>query len=382
MDDPDWAAARSRVGRTLSGKWTLEDVLGVGGMAAVYRAVHRNGSRAAVKMLHPALGGDAELKERFLREGYAANRIQHDGVVKVLDDDVDAAENAVYLVMELLKGEPLDSRLERKGGRLPLSEALSIGYYTADALVAAHGAGILHRDIKPENLFLCADGRVKILDFGLARLVERSSTAMTREGSVLGTPAFMSPEQARGRWSEIDARADVFSLGATIFTLISGKNLHEASTPMDALVAAASRPARSLREVSPEVSAPIAQVIDRATAFSPAERFSDMATMREALAQASAELAAPQPVRLSLPDFSPAAMASTAVLDPAEQDAVMARVREITAARPEPSALPVAPTAPALSKPASRGWLLLLLFGAVVLVCVAAAVTWFVIRSR
>jgi serine/threonine-protein kinase len=292
--DADLARARSRLGRVLSDRWTLEEVLGVGGMAAVYRAVDRTGSRAAIKLLHPEISLNPTLRERFLREGYAANRIQHDGVVKVAGDDVYTTENTVYLVMELLEGEPLAERLKRVQ-KLGLSEALSFGWHAADALVAAHAAGIIHRDIKPENLFLTAQGRVKILDFGLARLRERTGMAATKEGSLLGTPAFMSPEQATGSWSQVDARADIWSLGATIFTLISGRNVHDGRTPLELLVAAARTPARSLGIVVPDAPTDVVTTIDKALAFHAQNRYADMAAFRDALARAGAALSAAAP---------------------------------------------------------------------------------------
>jgi len=291
--DSDLARARSRLGRVLSDRWMLEEVLGVGGMAVVYRAVDRQGSRAAIKLLHPEISLNPTLRERFLREGYAANRIQHDGVVKVVGDDAYTTENTVYLVMELLEGEALDVRLKRQQ-QLALSEAVSVGWYAADALAAAHAAGILHRDIKPDNLFLTAQGRVKILDFGLARLRERSGMSGTQEGSLLGTPAFMSPEQATGSWSQIDARADVWSLAATIFTLISGRNVHEGRTALELLVAAASTPARSLSTVAPGAPTDIVTIVDKALAFHPQNRYADMAAFRDALARAGAAVAAAQ----------------------------------------------------------------------------------------
>ncbi len=350
MDD-DLALAQVRVGRTLNGQWRLDSVLGVGGMAAVYRAVQPDGSAVAVKMLHPEISADAELRERFLREGYAANRIPHDGVLKVLGDAVDQADGAAFLVMELLDGEALDARLERKGGSLPRGEVLAIGASAADALCAAHQQGVLHRDIKPDNLFLTRDGRVKILDFGLARLAERQGQASsTREGAVLGTPAFMSPEHAMGRWSQIDARADVWSLGATLFTLLTGKNVHEGATPMDVLVAAATKPARSLAEVAPQLGAEVASVIDRAVAFRPEDRYPDMASFKLALDHAVAATSGDHGARPSIPDlqlpmrgyFDGQAIAATMAIDPAEQARAMQKVPSVATAGRAPLAATVA----------------------------------------
>src|SRR5690349_5883660 len=181
---------QARAGTVLNAKWRLESVLGVGGMAAVYSAVHRNQSRVAIKMLHPELSLDNGVRTRFLREGYVANTVDHPGAVRVFDDDL-TADGAAFLVMELLVGETLDSRAERKGGKLPAGEVLAITDELLDVLAAAHDKGIVHRDIKPDNLFVTREGRLKVLDFGIARVRELSQEShATAAGTFLGTPAF------------------------------------------------------------------------------------------------------------------------------------------------------------------------------------------------
>lgn len=301
--DPLLERARTRLGRVLKGKWTLEDVLGVGGMAAVYRAVHRNGAAVAIKMLHPELAMDHGLRDRFLREGYVANKVGHDGTVKVLDDDVDDTDGAAFLVMELLEGETVEKRFLRKGERLPMPEVLSIAYHAADVLCAAHENGIVHRDIKPENLFLTLAGVLKILDFGVARLLERTHSdapTSTQQGASLGTPAFMPPEQARGRWNAVDGRSDVWSLGATMFTLISGQWVHEMETTAEQIIAAATRPSRSLRDVAHDAPDYVVALVDRAIAFDMADRYQTMEDFRSAVQDAAARLSrASKPPKVS-----------------------------------------------------------------------------------
>ena len=160
-------------------------------MAAVYRGSHRNGNRVAVKVLHSSVSNHADLRERFLREGYVANRVDHRGAVRVLDDDI-AEDGSVFLVMELLEGHTLDARWERAGRQLPPREVAELTHQLLDVLAAAHDKGIVHRDIKPENLFLTGDGILKVLDFGIARLRDTTGVGMasaTRTGSMLGTPA-------------------------------------------------------------------------------------------------------------------------------------------------------------------------------------------------
>src|SRR5580700_10802447 len=153
QDDPQVVRARGRIGVLLQDKWRLESLLGVGGMAAVYAATHRNGKRVAVKMLHEEFSHDPEVRNRFLQEGYAANTIQHEGAVSVLDDDL-APDGSAFIVMELLDGETVEQRWARSGERLPAREVLAVVEQLLDVLAAAHAKNVVHRDIKPENLFI------------------------------------------------------------------------------------------------------------------------------------------------------------------------------------------------------------------------------------
>jgi serine/threonine-protein kinase len=277
--------ARARVGSILDGKWTLERLLGVGGMAAVYEARHRNGARAGVKILHRDLSRNADVRERFRREGYAANLVEHPGAVKVLDDDVVADgldKGTAYLVMELLEGEALQDRLERAPPATEL-EFLRIAHGVLDVLEAAHARGVVHRDLKPENLFLArseagASATIKVLDFGLARLLQGQS--ITTYGLALGTPSFMSPEQAAGRIDEIDGRTDLFALAATGFCMRSGRRIHEADDAVDLVLKMAKLPAPRLGTVCSDVSGPFARVIDRALEFRREDRYESAAAMR------------------------------------------------------------------------------------------------------
>ena len=269
--------AAQRVGTWLREKYRLDAVIGVGGMAAVYRGAHRNGNRVAVKVLHAELSINAEIRDRFLKEGYVANAVEHPGAVRVIDDDT-TDDGAVFLVMELLEGDTLASRWEAANRRLPAREVAELASQVLGVLGAAHAKGIVHRDIKPENLFLTRDGLVKVLDFGIARMRD-SSRAATRTGRMMGTPAFMPKEQALGLSKEIDGRTDLWALGATMFTLISGRYVHDAETPESMIVFTATRPAPPLASVMPEVPAALAKVIDRALAFEMADRFPDAPAM-------------------------------------------------------------------------------------------------------
>jgi eukaryotic-like serine/threonine-protein kinase len=281
--DPRLMRAHVRVGKTLRGKLRLDALLAVGGMASVYAATHRNGSRVAVKLLHTELGNDPGIRARFVKEGYAANQVDHPGVVRVIDDD-ETEDGALFLTMELLDGESIEGRASRLGGRLPVDEVLAIADQVLDVLAAAHDKGVVHRDLKPENIFLTRAGQVKLLDFGIARLRELSAgSKATRTGSILGTPAFMPPEQARGQWTLVDARSDLWALGATAFTLITGRPVHVADTPNESLGAAMTRPAPPLAAIAREIPPEIASLVDRALAYDKTARWASAREMQVAL---------------------------------------------------------------------------------------------------
>ena len=340
------AECRKRVGRELGGKWHIDRLVGFGGMAAVYAATHRNGRNAALKLLHANYAAMPQVRERFLREAYIANKIHHPGVVRIEDDDA-TAEGVPFLVMELLEGESLEHTVARRGGKLPVGEVMRLVERVLDIVEEAHAAGIVHRDLKPENLFMTRDGQVKVLDFGIARLLEGTEgTTRTREGLVMGTPAFMAPEQALGRWSAVDARTDLWAIGAIAFSLISGRMVHEAPSGNETLVLAASRPAPSLARVS---DAPIAVVrcIDRALSYDMAKRFDDAATMHGDVLRVLAELG-----KSSLPP-GPAALAPSRPAPALAAPSIPALEVKPPRSAPPPSAAP--PERPPTLEPPRQG---------------------------
>jgi serine/threonine protein kinase len=230
--------AERRVGTTIKGKWTLEKLLGVGGMAAVYVGVHRIGQRSAIKILHPEVARSPELCARFEQEAHAVNRFTHPNVVAIRDVDV-TEDGAPFLVMELLEGTSLADLAARPGG-VETAELLRLADALLDVLVAAHAQGIVHRDIKPDNLFVTRDGTLKVLDFGIARVKDGMKELRTRAGAMLGTAPYMAPEQILGR--DVDARVDLFAVGATMFRLLAGRRIHEASSEPELLVKMATVP--------------------------------------------------------------------------------------------------------------------------------------------
>jgi serine/threonine-protein kinase len=271
-------APTARIGQVLKDKWTIERLLGAGGMATVYAARHRNGRTVAVKMLHPEMSERPDVRERFRREGYAANKVGHPGAVEVFDDDV-ADDGSAFLVMEMLEGEPLTARANR--GIIEIDALLGWMDAILDVLAKAHEQGIVHRDLKPDNIFLTNDGRVKLLDFGIARVTDAMPTSFkTRTGTAIGTGPYMSPEQATGRLDQLDGRADIFSVGATMFRLIARRKIHEVKNDADLLVAMATMPAPPLASVAKGTPPGVAAIVDRSLAFLAGRRYPDARTMQ------------------------------------------------------------------------------------------------------
>jgi serine/threonine-protein kinase len=315
--------AKARIGTTLR-KWRVDRLIDVGGMAAVYAATHRNTNRVALKILHPQLSQHEDVRERFLREGYVANSVEHPGAVSVLDDDV-TPDGAPFLVMELLEGESLQSRLERPPP-LALADTIFVAEQLLDVLAAAHDKNIVHRDIKPANVYLTNKGTVKLLDFGLARVRDSEAYLQTtRDGIVMGTAAFMAPEQAHAQTELVDPRADQWAVGALVFYLLTGKYVHEGKTMLDRILAAARTPARSLATVAPQLPASLVAIVDRSLAFRKEARFPDTRAMRDAMHEVATSLGiARESVRDSRTSSSssskriPLPRPESVTLDPAE----------------------------------------------------------------
>jgi len=290
-DDDQRCRATSRVGKLVNERWHLDSLIGVGGMASVYAATHRNGKQVAIKMLHPELSTDAGVRQRFIDEGYVANRVNHPGTASVLDDG-ETDEGLVFLVMDLLQGQTLEERLQEHRTLHP-REVLTIAGGVLDVLEAAHDAGIVHRDIKPANIFLVHDGAVKLLDFGIARLTSPGHPTTTQWGVTMGTPTFMAPEQARGHWEQVDGRTDLWALGASMFMALTGRPVHAAETTNEELLSAMTKRAPLLGNVVPGASKLLVELVDRALAFEPAERWPGARAMQTALRMVQAEIEAP-----------------------------------------------------------------------------------------
>lgn len=276
-------SARDRLGRTLGGKYHLREVLGAGGTAVVYRATDNEGSTFAIKVLHDHLSRSEEVCRRFIREGQLGNVLDHPNTIRVLDYG-STEEQCPYLVLEFLEGESLEDRRVRAGGRLDMWETLDYCDQLLAVLEVAHAKNIVHRDIKPSNLFVMKTGVLKVLDFGIARLTDDTSATSTKTGQMVGTPAFMPPEQALSRPRDIDARTDIWSVGATLFTLLSGEHVHIAETSSEHLVKAATLHSRSLARALPGVPANVEALVAKCLAFDKSERWASATEMRAELA--------------------------------------------------------------------------------------------------
>ena len=254
----------------------------MGGSAAVYAATHRNGHRCALKVVHPSYSlAPAEL-ERFRQEPYVANKVAHPGIVRIYDDGIDEL-GLPYFVMELLEGECMGSRLGRHQKSSPgdvyliLEGALSV-------LAKAHQLGILHRDIKPSNLFVCKDGTLRVLDFGIARSDKLSQ--LTATGMVLGTPAFMPPEQALGQREALGPATDIFAVGATGLVLLHGRSLRSGNE----LALAAICPLPKAASVGIEAPRRFLDVLEKACSFDIARRYATADEMLHALRATAREV--------------------------------------------------------------------------------------------
>jgi serine/threonine protein kinase len=306
----------------LAGRYHLLEKIGEGGMGSVFVARDERSSddaqrEVAIKVLHKTLITDDGAIARFRNEARAASTIDHPNVCRVLD--VGEFEGAPFLVMERLVGENLATRLAREQ-TLPPVRAAEIVVELLAGLEAAHGRGVLHRDLKPENIFLARDGETtvaKIVDFGVAKFVgdDAERVKMTRTGALVGTPAYMSPEQALGE--EVDVRSDVWATGVLLFEMLAGRLPFDAANYNAMLVKIATEPPPPIRTVLPALDGNLADLVDRALARRREERFGSAAEMAAAM---RAWLAG-APLRLAVPRVAmPTPLFSTTPMSWAEQE--------------------------------------------------------------
>jgi serine/threonine-protein kinase len=299
--------------RELLGRYQVQERIGQGAMADVYRAYDPGIDRVlAIKVLKGEVRQNPEYVARFLREARAAGALSHPSIVTIYD--VGEAEGYPYIAMELLDGEPLDEALKGRAG-LPVDEVLGIGVQLAEALAYAHAQGVVHRDIKPSNIIINRrTGVVKILDFGIARMadaasVENDDSLKTQVGQVMGTPRYMSPEQVLGE--EIDGRSDLFSVGVVLYELITGQRAFNGANAATLALQIVQSDPRPIPELSGQTPAGLQFIIGKLLAKRRDRRYATGAELAQALQREQAALAAarvegkdrrvmPMPVRLTL----------------------------------------------------------------------------------
>jgi len=272
------------LGVLLDGKYTVERKLGSGSMGVVYAATHRLiNKQIAIKVFTPETGGDESLAERFKQEAEAAARIRHPSIVAVNDfGETDSGQ--LYIVMEYLDGVSLREVINKES-RLAPDHVVNLGRQICSGIAAAHSVGIVHRDLKPENVFIeMVDGRetVRIFDFGIAKLLDRAG--LTKAGYVLGTPAYMSPEQATAQL--LDHRSDIYSVGIILYELLSGQPPFTGAKPQQVLVKHVIEQAQPLDALRPDIPAALARVIMRALEKAPDDRHQTALDFGNALAEA------------------------------------------------------------------------------------------------
>ena len=270
-------------GRVLA-HYRLVEKIGAGGMGVVYSAEDTHLDRSvAVKVLPPEAVADPERRQRFVQEAKSASALNHPNIIHIYD--IDTSDEVDFMAMEFVAGRTLGELIGRKG--LPIGEALKYAVQIADALAAAHGAGIVHRDLKPANIMVSDKGLVKILDFGLAKLVEsapgpdagatRTQQAVTDEGTIMGTDAYMSPEQAEGK--KVDARSDIFAFGAVLYEMVSGRRAFQGDSRIATLSAICYKDPPLLEGLPLDLE----KLIGRCLRKEPDRRFQHMADVRVAL---------------------------------------------------------------------------------------------------
>ncbi|GHH10825.1 protein kinase domain-containing protein [Streptomyces rubradiris] len=348
------------------GRYQLRDLLGEGGMASVHLAHDTVLDRpVAIKTLHTELGREQAFRERFRREAQAVAKLTHTNIVSVFDTGEDELNGMAtpYIVMEYVEGRPLGSVLEedvRQYGAMPADKALKV---TADVLAAleiSHEMGLVHRDIKPGNVMTTKRGVVKVMDFGIARAMQSGVTSMTQTGMVVGTPQYLSPEQALGRG--VDARSDLYSVGIMLFQLVTGRLPFDADSPLAIAYAHVQEepvaPSSVNRALPPAVDALVARALKK----NPNERFPSAEAMRAECLRVAASLQAATPS--IVPDAGPRQSGSgvgAAVFPPVDRANPAPQGQPLTPYQPAPAPAPhpygsPTPPAPAYGYPPRTGY--------------------------
>ncbi|MFD3545627.1 protein kinase [Streptomyces sp. NPDC058655] len=347
-------------GSLAGGRYQLRDLLGEGGMASVYLAYDSALDRqVAIKTLHSDLGREQSFRERFRREAQAVAKLSHTNIVSVFDTGEGELGGAVmpYIVMEYVEGRPLGSVLEadiRQYGAMPADKALKVTADVLAALESSHEMGLVHRDIKPGNVMMTKRGVVKVMDFGIARAMQSGVTSMTQTGMVVGTPQYLSPEQALGRG--VDARSDLYSVGIMLFQLLTGRIPFDADSPLAIAYAHVQEepvaPSSINRSVTPAMDALVARALKK----NPNERFPTAAAMGDEVARimGAGQTGAPVIVQ-GVPAGGSGAGVSSAVFPPVDS-AVSAPPQHAVQQPYQPHHATPSPYAPAPAPQAHGGY--------------------------
>lgn len=276
------------IGKTLSNRYVIEELLGQGGMSAVYKATDPNLKRVvAIKMIHTHLSGNPDFVKRFEEEAAAVAQLRHHGIIQVYDFNRDG--DVYYMVLEFVPGETIQAHLKRLNDakrKLSTTKAMEYMTHVCDAVDYAHQRGMIHRDIKPANIMINTLGQAILMDFGIAKIV--GSQRHTATGAVVGTAMYMSPEQIKGE--QPDRRTDIYSLGVTLFEMVSGRPPFEAESAMTLMMMHINDPVPNVRELNPEVPDALMTVINKALAKDPNQRYQTAAQMAAALRNGLAQL--------------------------------------------------------------------------------------------
>jgi tRNA A-37 threonylcarbamoyl transferase component Bud32 len=284
---PDAPVAPALVPGARLGRFTLTGQIGHGGFSVVFEALDTElGRKVAIKLMHRQRIANPGQIERFKTEAGILAQLSHENIVVL--HDYGTIEGTPYLVLERLHGETLDARQERE--KLALNEALRIAVAIARGVAQAHRSGIVHRDLKPSNVFLTTSGGVKVLDFGISKILE-SKEDTTRETLLIGTPRYMAPEQAAGRNRSVDARSDVFSLGTILYEMLTGKPAFLGESLAEVVYHVVHAAPNQLSTLAPEAPHALVAMVERALMKNPADRFSDMASFIKELERVGGDLA-------------------------------------------------------------------------------------------
>ncbi len=273
--------ANSLIGKTISNRYVIEEPLGQGGMSAVYKATDPNLKRVvAIKVIHSHLSNNPDFLQRFEEEAAAVAQLRHHGIIQVFDFNRD--DDLYYMVLEFVPGETIQDHLKRlnaSGRKLSSTNAIEYMAGICDAVDYAHQRGMIHRDIKPANLMLTTTGQVILMDFGIAKIV--GGQRHTSTGAVVGTAMYMSPEQIKGE--QVDRRTDIYSLGVTLFEMVSGRPPFEADSAMTLMMMHVHDPVPNPKALNPDVPDGLVAVINKALSKDPNNRYQTAAQMAGAL---------------------------------------------------------------------------------------------------